>query len=162
MVKLGDDEDQSNLDGDVDSFSETQYEIQDVLKVLEVIASQKASYKSEIGARKGLDDAKVGQILHKLEEEGLIEILKPSLGYMDDPRLLDQRHKRQSMFQGIDTFNQPTWFALNSDLDWVLKCKNHSQFDDVDYVDEYGKPVEKDQESFKRSSKLVSDRLEVV
>lgn len=154
-----DDNNQEDLNQDI---SETQYDMQECLKVLEVIASQKASYQSEIANKKGLDPSKVGMILHKLKEEGLVEVLKPSLGYMDDPRLLDQRHKRQSLYNGIDSFNNPTWFALNSDLDWVLKVDRwHGDGDKPEYVDENGEPVNGDALD-KSSSDLLSERMNVV
>jgi len=67
------------------------------------------------------------------------------------------------LFNGIEQFQNPTWFALNSDLDWVLKCESHSRFDDVDWVDEYGRPVRDESRTReKRASELVSERMNVV
>jgi len=90
MVNLEPDNEEPQQElSDVNDLTDTQHDMTEVLKVLEVIASEKASYQSEIANKKGIENGKVGQSLHKLKDKGIVEILKPSLGYMDDQRLLD-------------------------------------------------------------------------
>jgi len=111
-----------------------------IRKVLECIASKKASYSSEIQNVKRLDRQDVNYVLYTLKSAGIIESVKPRWKNNDD-RLIDRRQDMRD--KGITGMNPNTgqmqsinWFALNSDLSWRLKV------DGADlWVDEFHNPI---------------------
>ena len=144
---------------DLDDFEENQIEFEKVVRILDVIANKKASYRAEIAGIKGMSEDEVRKILHKLEDENIIELLTPSIGW-NDPRMLEQG--KRPNFNSVKEIRQPTWYGLNSDLEWVLKVDKNSP-DDPEYMDEYHRPLNDGVVEMDRSvSELVGDSLKVV
>ena len=143
----------------LDDFEENQIEFEKVVRILDVIANKKASYRAEIAGIKGMSEDEVRKILHKLEDENIIELLTPSIGW-NDARMLEQG--KRPNFNSVKEIRQPTWYGLNSDLEWVLKVDKNSP-DDPDYMDEYHRPLDSEKVEMDRSvGDLVGDSLNVV
>lgn len=144
---------------DISNYSGSSYEFTDVVKIVDVIANKKASFKSEIAGIKGLDRDTVGKILHKLEEEGILERLNPKFKHSDQ-RLLSQRSRPN--LNSIDEFKNCKWFALNSDLQWVLKIRESCDTE-YEYMDEYHRPLELgDEKMDQKFQELISSKMDVV
>lgn len=116
----------------------TQEFAQPILReVLSVVAQKKATYATEVKWNTSISSIKkAGEILHILEDAGVVERLVP-VQKDNDERLLD---RRKSMWanddKGLDDFRGKKWYGLNSDLHWELQPKGY------DYVvDEYHDPV---------------------
>jgi len=65
-------------------------------------------------------------------------------------------------FNSVKEIRQPTWYGLNSDLEWVLKV-DKSKPSDPEYMDEYHRALDSGDVEMDRSvSELVGDSLNVV
>lgn len=102
-------------------------------KILKVVADKKATYASEVSHFVDADPSEVASILRQLEESDVLEVLKPKMKH-SDPRLLSA--SKRTGKRSIDQMRQPTWYGLNSDVDWALKDKKRG------YIDPYGNSVE--------------------
>jgi len=114
----------------------------DQVKVLEVIANKKCSYKSEIAKETGLSNDKTGRILNELYDAEVIERIYPGeYASLDDVRLLDRRNDfwaegKRGNNKDHGGFRKPNFYGLNTDLSWILKVK-----DENFYVDEFHERV---------------------
>jgi len=114
-------------------------------KILEVIASKKATYPSEIVKESRVDKETVNQTLYDLKKAEVITSLKPSMKNSDQ-RLLDRRGDMWARgITGINPhtgqFNKQSWYGLNKRFDWLLYDSERDM-----YVDEYHRPIDKDKD----------------
>jgi len=101
-------------------------------RVLEVIASKKATYARELARETGYSAGEISRLLYRLEDQNVLEQLVPQMK-LNDQRLLDRRTgvwKRG--IKGLDSWRNMNWFGLNSDLSWKLSPRGKNFF-----VDEY-------------------------
>jgi len=148
------DVEQDGLDG-YESFDKKK-----VFKVMRAIANLKVTYVSELVGYTGLDRDGLSRILHKLQDEGFLEQLHPSLKN-SDPRLLSRvQHFNARGMTGLEQFRQANWYALNSEREWFL----HVEGSDNQFVDEYHNRVSSEEYENQSSNELfdlVKDRMEL-
>jgi len=109
----------------------------EVLKVIRVIAEQKATFNSEVAALTGYSNGKVGQMLNDLKRADIIEQIPVRQKHVDD-RLLDRRRDLWSReVKGQGDWGQRTWYGLNSEHDWELKTRGTDHAPGAFLVDEY-------------------------
>ena len=109
-------------------------------QVLRVVANKKATYATEVKHNTELNAvSKAGEVLHKLEDAGLLERLIPSDMHNDD-RLLDRRTELwKDNVKGLGDFRQRKWYGLNSSREWALQVSRKDFC-----VDEYHRPLPQD------------------
>lgn len=102
-------------------------------KVLKQVCNKKAAFATEIAHFTNQDPDEIALILRQLKQAGILEVLKPKMKN-GDKRLMSA--SKRTGKNSIDQMRQPTWYGLNSDLDWEIK---HSSKDIV--VNEYHEEI---------------------
>lgn len=126
-------------------------------RILQVIASKKATYPSEIAKETRVDMETINQTIYDLKKAGIIEKLNPKM-VNSDQRLLDRRSEMWAQGKtGIKSnngqINKMNWFGLNSSLDWCLKVSDKDK-----YVDEYHTDIEDENPDFESSALSYADK----
>ncbi len=156
--------DLSNTDSSIKDFqNQTEYKFDNIKEIMEIIASEKATYASRIAnisRSNDIDRETASSILFDLENEGFVERLFPSFS-SNDQRLLDARKEMfRSGMKSIKEVKSANWFGLNSDLDWVLKVESDNSTD-PDFVDEYHRETSGDFKD-KSFAKIVNEEMRTV
>jgi hypothetical protein len=108
-----------------------------IRQVLEVIASQKATYLGEIDNQVMQDRDDIKRTLYHLKEAKVIELIPVRYKNLD-PRLVSRiTDMWQRGITGSDRFKQMRWYGLNTAHNWKLKVSGYDF-----YVDEFHKKID--------------------